>query len=460
MSRFSAIVVLACAFPIQSAFAAGLSGTVTDASGAPVAAAQVQLLTSLQAVAASTTTDRDGRFTLSDVERGRYVISVAAAGFAEHRVAVNLTDEPATVLVQLEIAALREDVTVAATPGSVEDVLRAAQGVSVITADELNRRVKTVVAEGVAEESGVTLQRTSPTMAGVFVRGLTGNKVNVFVDGVRYSNGAQRGGVNTFLDLIDPSFARPDRGAAWPEQRAIWQRRAGRQRAVPDRRCRRCAGAGARIGGRCASTRATRTTGWLQARRTHVEARQQFGLFASARPRMAETFGPGDGVDSHSAVTRFLGVPSDRLMDERLPDTGFQQIGAWRGELDAQPATRSSSPATSARGQDDGNRYDQLLGGDGNLIAELNGHDARSLLRASRTTRRRLVRSRVGHLLAQQPARRARESGRQRQPHRRRSGTSRNGRRRTAFKRADDARALVTTGLSIRRRRLLRESDL
>ena len=49
------------------------------------------------------------------------------------------------------------------------------------------------------------LQRTSPSMAGVFVRGLTGNKVNVYVDGVRYSNGAQRGGVNTFLNLIDQS---------------------------------------------------------------------------------------------------------------------------------------------------------------------------------------------------------------------------------------------------------------
>ena len=43
-------------------------------------------------------------------------------------------------------------------------------------------------------------------MAGIFVRGLTGNKVNVFVDGVRYSNGAQRGGVNTFLDLIEPEW--------------------------------------------------------------------------------------------------------------------------------------------------------------------------------------------------------------------------------------------------------------
>ena len=64
--------------------------------------------------------------------------------------------------------------------------------------------MKTVVAQAVEGEAGVALQRTSPTMAGVFVRGLTGNKVNVFVDGVRYSNGAQRGGVNTFLDLIEP----------------------------------------------------------------------------------------------------------------------------------------------------------------------------------------------------------------------------------------------------------------
>ena len=71
--------------------------------------------------------------------------------------------------------------------------------------------MKTVVAQAIEGEAGVALQRTSPTMAGMFVRGLTGNKVNVFVDGVRYSNGAQRGGVNTFLDLIEPDVARVDR---------------------------------------------------------------------------------------------------------------------------------------------------------------------------------------------------------------------------------------------------------
>ena len=65
---------------------------------------------------------------------------------------------------------------------------------------------RALTAQAFGEETGVALQRTSPTMAGVFVRGLTGNKVNVFVDGIRYSNSAQRGGVNTFLDLIDQSY--------------------------------------------------------------------------------------------------------------------------------------------------------------------------------------------------------------------------------------------------------------
>ena len=37
---------------------------------------------------------------------------------------------------------------------------------------------------------------------------------------------------------------------------------------------------------------------------------------------------PGKGIDSHAAVTRFLGVSSDTLMDARLPDTEFAQYGA------------------------------------------------------------------------------------------------------------------------------------
>ena len=66
-------------------------------------------------------------------------------------------------------------------------------------------RAPEVVAQVVDEEPGVNLQRTSPSLSAVFVRGLTGRNVAVYVDGVRYTTSAQRGGVGTFFSLIEPS---------------------------------------------------------------------------------------------------------------------------------------------------------------------------------------------------------------------------------------------------------------
>ena len=72
-------------------------------------------------------------------------------------------------------------------------------------AHPLARARKVSLAQVANEEVGLALQRTSPTIAGIFVRGLVGNKVAVYVDGVRYTTSAMRGGINTFLDLNDPT---------------------------------------------------------------------------------------------------------------------------------------------------------------------------------------------------------------------------------------------------------------
>ena len=79
----------------------------------------------------------------------------------------------------------------------------------------------------------------------------------------------------------------------------------------------------------------------------------------------------GCGVDSHAAVTRFLGVRSDVLMPDRLPETGFRQYGA-QATVNWLPGSNHHVLASYRRGyQDRGQRYDQLLGGDGNLVADL-----------------------------------------------------------------------------------------
>ena len=94
--------------------------------------------------------------------------------------------------------------------------------------------------------------------------------------------------------------------------------------------------------------------------------------------------------------------------------------------------------------QDGGNRYDQLLGGDGNLISELNDLSLDLVLRAARAARARAGSTHASFdVLAQQPARGTREPGRQRQPDRDDRRTSRSGRRSTACRRRSRRRALA-----------------
>jgi hemoglobin/transferrin/lactoferrin receptor protein len=79
---------------------------------------------------------------------------------------------------------------------------------------------------------------------------------------------------------------------------------------------------------------------------------------------------PGGGLDSHAAVTRFLGIPSD-VLGERLPDTAFTQYGGLvRTNFNLDDTTQVLL-SYSRNQQDGGRRYDQLAGGDGNLIADL-----------------------------------------------------------------------------------------
>ena len=86
--------------------------------------------------------------------------------------------------------------------------------------------------------------------------------------------------------------------------------------------------------------------------------------------RRANTIRPGGGLDTHAAVTRFLGLPSN-ISGERMTDTAFTQYGGlFRISTKLTPVDQLSVHYQRSH-QDGGKRYDQTLGGDGNLIADL-----------------------------------------------------------------------------------------
>jgi hemoglobin/transferrin/lactoferrin receptor protein len=368
------LFVLSCSLVALSAQASTrITGTVRDASGGAIRHAEIALLTPALTTVTSARTDEQGAFALEAPSAGKFLLLVRAPAFDEVRRSLSVTEgQPVPpVAIVLEVGALVEDVTVTASRETVDDLRRASHPVNVISAEEIGSRVKTVVAEAVQEESGVALQRTSPTMAGVFVRGLTGNKVNVFVDGVRFSNGAQRGGVNTFLDLIEPEAIETIEIVRGPSSAQYGSDALGGSIQFFSRPPALAAPGGPSWRGWIsANTGTAHRTGGASALAGYMGP--TVGVSATVGGRKTGRIRTGGGFDSHAAVTRFLGIRSDELMDERLPDTGFEQ---WGGTLRANwvPSANTQFVVSYMKSaQDGGDRYDQLLGGDGNLVSELN----------------------------------------------------------------------------------------
>jgi hemoglobin/transferrin/lactoferrin receptor protein len=370
MKTLRAIVAAASLFIPDFVEGSEFKGSVKDESGGAVAGATVTLLTARQAVVTTVVTDSSGAFTVPVLEPGEYLVRVQARGFATRDVALTYSGTSPPAAITLGVATVEEAVTVTSTPGLAEDRNQALQFVSVITRDQIDLRARTVVAQAVVEETGVHLQQTSPTMGGIFIRGLTGNKVNVFVDGVRYSNGAQRGGVNTFLSLIDQSALDRIEVIHGPNSAEYGSDALGGSVQFLTR-TPVLAARGTRIGGEVGINGQTAHQGGGGNAAISI-GKQKFGLFASGAGRKIGEIRTGGGIDSHAAATRFLGVPSDAVMDERLPDTSFQQMaGMVKANWTPAPRTQFVTSYAATR-QDKGDRYDQLLGGDGNLISELN----------------------------------------------------------------------------------------
>ncbi len=345
-----------------------ISGTVKDAAGAGVGGAEV-LLVHAQTVLRTTVTSSDGKFILYNVVSGSYAIIVTRSGFGRFSSAVQvIPGDKKELNVELEVNPLSEEVTVTAEAGQVSNARSLAQPVNVINDREILERGTEVVAQVVDEEPGVNLQRTSPSLSAVFVRGLTGRNVAVYVDGVRYTTSTQRGGVGTFFSLIEPSSLDTVEILRGPNSSQYGSDAHGgvvnflsRSPAYGDDNNE--------FHGNT-NTFYSRATNGFGGSQLLTYGTKRYGLLLNASARRINRLRPGAGLDTHAAVTRFLGIPSD-VFSARLPDTAFTQYGGLlRASFNLDDTTQFLLSYDRSQ-QDGGRRYDQLLGGDGNLIADL-----------------------------------------------------------------------------------------
>lgn len=370
-----AVLLLALAAPASLASTSvsdrgAVSGKARDSSGAPIAGVTVSIESAQQASITSTETDASGGYRIDGLPVGSYVVRFEAKGFATLRAALSVEGGgDSTRDAVLEVSPLSEAVTVTAETGASVELARTPQSVNVITSDEIRLRSRTTFAESVVEEQGLWLQRTSPTMNGIYVRGLTGKNVAVYVDGVRYTTSMQRGGVNTFLNLNEATSLSAVEVLRGPNSAQYGSDSLGGTISLLNR-VPAFTNSGSDFSGSWTTMFDSPSAGYGSNLSLSYGARH-LAFTTNLAARRANTLRPADGIDGHAAVTRFLGLPSDIFGFQRMPDTAFTQYDG-SAHLSFAPTDSDQFSIRYARSQQDGGkRYDQLLGGDGNLRADL-----------------------------------------------------------------------------------------
>jgi hemoglobin/transferrin/lactoferrin receptor protein len=361
-------VLLGCALALPAQVAADLTGVVKDSTGAPVPGATVSLLGALQAVIATTATDAGGRFALKALAPGAFELLVTRGGFEPRRQAIRA---PVTgdLEITLGVAAPTSEVTVTADLGAAQSADRTTQQVNVIDGEKLEKRVISVLAQVAQDEPGLQLQRTSPTIGAIFVRGLTGAKVANFVDGIRFSTAAMRGGINTFFNLNDPTNLRAVEVLRGPNSAQFGSDSIGGSVQLVSRVPLFAAGR-PETHGEIGTHYASADHGFGG----NVSANfggKDLAVLVNLASHRSNTLRSGGGYDTHSAVNRFLGLRSDSVLGSRSTDTAFTQYGGLF-KVSQRLSDRDQLSAHYHRAQiDGGKRFDQTIGGDGNLIADL-----------------------------------------------------------------------------------------
>src|SRR4030095_16795335 len=302
-----------------------VAGIVKDNTGAVVSDVEVLLLHTNHAVVGSTRTDESGKFSFADITPGNYEIRVTRTGFSAYRSAIVVPPGGVNdVAVVLEVNPLAEEVTVTAEAGQVVDARSIETQVNVIQEREILQRATEVVAQVADEETGVNLQRTSPSLSAVFVRGLTGRNVAVYVDGVRYTTSAQRGGVGTFFSLIEPSSLETVEILRGPNSSQYGSDVHGGVINFISQ-APRYGNVDSEFHGK-GNIFYTSPTNGFGGNALFTYGKKSYGFLLNVNARRISTLRPADGLDSHAAITRFLSLPSD-FFGTRLPDTGFTQYG-------------------------------------------------------------------------------------------------------------------------------------
>ncbi|MBI3654004.1 MAG: TonB-dependent receptor [Acidobacteria bacterium] len=184
-----------------------IEGTITDQTGAGIAASRVVLRDAVGAAVAQSSTDHQGHFAFR-LREGRYLLTVEAKGFSQtEKLFVEVrANETKRADVEMAVAAVSDQIVVSATRTATSSN-EVAGAVAVISEDDFKRNSDSQISEALRLVPGLAVVQTGGRggLTSIFTRGGESDYNKVLIDGVPVN---AAGGAFDFATLTPENLER------------------------------------------------------------------------------------------------------------------------------------------------------------------------------------------------------------------------------------------------------------
>lgn len=185
---------------------ARITGSVADSQGGRVAGANVKIYERDNRVQATAIADEQGSFNFPRIAPGEYVLEIDATGFAPFTEKILVAaGEDKNLNVSLAVSQVAAEVIVTAS-GTAQSVDEVSKAVTVVGADEIERRDEITIAESLRRTPGLRVRQIGGPGAQTTIstRGLRNEDTAILIDGLRFRDaGTTQGDASSFLsDLL------------------------------------------------------------------------------------------------------------------------------------------------------------------------------------------------------------------------------------------------------------------
>lgn len=158
-------------------------GTISDTDNKPLS----NVVVSIPEVHKETISDADGNYTLSNLPNGTFKIAISSVGYATKLITVFMSEKVITQNIILEENVIHMDEVIVSTAFNKlqsQNVMK----VEHESIKSLQQKGKATLIEGLATIPGVSQVSTGTSIGKPVIRGLSGNRVLVYSQGVRLEN--------------------------------------------------------------------------------------------------------------------------------------------------------------------------------------------------------------------------------------------------------------------------------